>query len=116
MKASAAIDTQPLNTFFAYAQLCGVTLARAHARSGDPAMMAGYMGKSEAMEDALASFAMAYAKRTKQDYDLLAKAKGAKLRVAPVDDRGQIIFSEYEKLLGPKTRIVSFSMVYHCLC
>jgi uncharacterized protein (DUF2252 family) len=59
-----------------YARLCGRTLARAHARSGDPAMMAGYMGKSEAMEDALASFAMAYAKRTKQDYDLLAKAKG----------------------------------------
>ncbi len=59
-----------------YARLCGRTLARAHARSGDPATIAGYMGKSEAMEDALASFAMAYAKRTKQDYDLLAKAKG----------------------------------------
>jgi uncharacterized protein (DUF2252 family) len=59
-----------------YARLCGRTLARAHARSGDPAMIAGYMGKSEAMEDALASFAMAYAKRTKEDYALLAKAKG----------------------------------------
>jgi uncharacterized protein (DUF2252 family) len=59
-----------------YARLCGRTLARAHARSGDPAMMAGYMGKSEALDDALASFAMAYAKRTRQDYELLAKAKG----------------------------------------
>ena len=59
-----------------YARLCGRTLARAHARSGDPATIAGYMGKSGAMEDALASFAMAYAKRTRQDYDLLAKAKG----------------------------------------
>jgi uncharacterized protein (DUF2252 family) len=59
-----------------YARLCGRTLARAHARSGDAAMIAGYMGKSDAMADALASFAMAYAKRTKQDYDLLAKAKG----------------------------------------
>jgi uncharacterized protein (DUF2252 family) len=59
-----------------YARLCGRTLARAHARSGDAAMIAGYMGKSGAMADALASFAMAYAKRTKQDYDLLAKAKG----------------------------------------
>jgi uncharacterized protein (DUF2252 family) len=61
---------------FNYARLCGRTLARAHARSGDPAMIAGYMGKNDAMDDALASFAMAYAKRTKQDYDLLAKAKG----------------------------------------
>jgi uncharacterized protein (DUF2252 family) len=59
-----------------YARLCGRTLARAHARSGDPAMISGYMGKSEAMDDALGQFAMAYAKRTKQDYDLLAKAKG----------------------------------------
>jgi uncharacterized protein (DUF2252 family) len=59
-----------------YARLCGRTLARAHARSGDAAMIAGYMGKSDVMADALASFAMAYAKRTKQDYDLLAKAKG----------------------------------------
>jgi uncharacterized protein (DUF2252 family) len=59
-----------------YARLCGRTLARAHARSGDPAMIAGYLGKNAAMDDALASFAMAYAKRTKQDYELLAKAKG----------------------------------------
>jgi uncharacterized protein (DUF2252 family) len=59
-----------------YARLCGRTLARAHARSGDPAMIAGYLGKNEAMDDALASFAMTYAKRTRQDYELLAKAKG----------------------------------------
>jgi uncharacterized protein (DUF2252 family) len=58
-----------------YARLCGRTLARAHARSGDSAMIAGYMGKNDAMDDALASFAMAYAMRTKQDYELLAKAK-----------------------------------------
>jgi uncharacterized protein (DUF2252 family) len=59
-----------------YARLCGRTLARAHARSGDAAMIAGYMGKNDAMDDALASFAMAYAERTKQHYELLAKAKG----------------------------------------
>jgi len=59
-----------------YAQLCGRTLARAHARSVDPATMAGYLGKSEAMDDALASFAMAYAARTQSDYDRLKEAKG----------------------------------------
>jgi uncharacterized protein (DUF2252 family) len=60
----------------AYARLCGHTLARAHARSADPAILAGYMGKGEAMDDALASFAMAYAERTRSDYDRLVKAKG----------------------------------------
>src|SRR6478736_4682730 len=58
-----------------YAHLCGRTLARAHARSSDPAVLAGYMGKSGAFEDALASFAMAYAARTQSDYDKLAKSR-----------------------------------------
>src|SRR5229473_2124090 len=58
-----------------YAQLCGRTLARAHARSGDPAAIAGYMGKSEALDDAIASFAMAYADQTIIDHAALVKAK-----------------------------------------
>jgi hypothetical protein len=58
-----------------YAHLCGRTLARAHARSADPAVLAGYMGKSAAFDDALASFAMSYAARTQSDYDKLARAK-----------------------------------------
>jgi cysteine desulfurase/selenocysteine lyase len=45
----------------------------------------------------------------------LASEKGAKLRVAPVNDRGEVILEEYEKLLGPKTRIVSFTQVSNAL-
>ena len=60
-----------------YAALCGRTLARAHARSGDPAMIAGYLGKGAAMDDALASFAMIYADQTAADHAALVKAKGA---------------------------------------
>jgi uncharacterized protein (DUF2252 family) len=56
------------NALAAYSTLCGRTLARAHARSGDPAVLAGYMGRSEALDDALASFAMAYAEQTKRDH------------------------------------------------
>ena len=56
------------NALWAYATLCGRTLARAHARSGDPAVLAGYMGRSEALDDALASFAMTYAEQTNQDH------------------------------------------------
>jgi uncharacterized protein (DUF2252 family) len=58
-----------------YAELCGRTLARAHARSGDPAAMAGYMGKNEVLDDAIASFAMAYAQQTMVDHAALVKAK-----------------------------------------
>jgi uncharacterized protein (DUF2252 family) len=58
-----------------YARLCGRTLARAHARSADPAVLAGYMGKGDVFNDALASFAMAYAARTQNDYEQLVRAK-----------------------------------------
>ena len=55
--------------------MCGRTLARAHARSADPAVLAGYMGKRGVLDDALASFAMAYAARTKSDYERLVRAR-----------------------------------------
>jgi len=60
-----------------YARLCGRTLARAHARSADPAVLAGYMGRRDVLDDALASFAMAYAQRTQEDYEKLVRAKRA---------------------------------------
>ncbi|MEW5743357.1 MAG: family 2A encapsulin nanocompartment cargo protein cysteine desulfurase [Myxococcota bacterium] len=45
----------------------------------------------------------------------LCAEKGARLRVAPVDDRGQVILEEYEKLLGPKTKLVAFTQVSNAL-
>lgn len=48
-------------------------------------------------------------------WQMLCSEKGARLRVAPVNDRGEIILEEYEKLLGPRTRIVSFSQVSNAL-
>jgi uncharacterized protein (DUF2252 family) len=65
------------NALVQYAQLCGRTLARAHARSCDPAVLAGYMGKSDTFADALASFSMAYSARTQSDYDALVRSKRA---------------------------------------
>jgi uncharacterized protein (DUF2252 family) len=67
-----------------YAQLCGRTLARAHARSGDPAVIAGYMGKSEVLDDAIASFSVAYADQTAVDYAALVKAKNPAKSSKPV--------------------------------
>ena len=51
-----------------YAKLCGRTLARAHARTGDAARIAGYLGDGDTMDDALAEFALAYAGQTTADH------------------------------------------------
>lgn len=57
-----------------YAGLCGQVLARAHSRSGDAAVLAGYMGKSNVFEDALADFSLAYADQNERDHAALIAA------------------------------------------
>ncbi len=57
-----------------YAQVCGETLAKAHARTGDAAALAGYCGKTANLERALADFALAYAAQTTQDHAALVAA------------------------------------------
>jgi len=58
----------------AYARFCGQALAKAHIRSGDPVLLSAYMGSSEAFEDAMADFAVAYADQTERDHQALAAA------------------------------------------
>jgi uncharacterized protein (DUF2252 family) len=58
----------------AYAQLCGQTLARAHARTGDRIAIAAYLGKSAAFEEAVADFAAAYGDQNERDHACLAAA------------------------------------------
>ncbi|MFH7244050.1 MAG: DUF2252 domain-containing protein [Spirulina sp.] len=67
-------DKVQLSGFPAYCGLCGWALALAHAKSGDAAMLSGYLGDNEALDDALVKFAQAYADQTEQDYDQLAAA------------------------------------------
>jgi len=57
-----------------YAGLCGWTLARAHARSGDRIAIAAYLGRSGVFDRAIADFAASYADQNQQDYDRLAQA------------------------------------------
>jgi uncharacterized protein (DUF2252 family) len=57
-----------------YTSLCGWALALAHAKSGDAAMLAGYVGNSEELDDAMVKFAFSYAIQNEKDYDALAKA------------------------------------------
>ena len=57
-----------------YAGLCGWTLARAHARSGDRLAIAAYLGASDRFDQAVADFAAAYADQAERDYELMIKA------------------------------------------
>ena len=74
MKASADVNAQPTNTFLAYAELCGATLARAHARSGDAARISGYLGKGDVFGKALGRFAITYADQNARDHAALVQA------------------------------------------
>ena len=57
-----------------YAKVCGWILARAHARCGIPAMISGYMGKSDRFDEAIADFSMAYADQSERDHETLKTA------------------------------------------
>ncbi|HMP60616.1 MAG TPA: DUF2252 domain-containing protein [Gemmatales bacterium] len=57
-----------------FAGWCGMTLARAHARSGDAAAISGYLGAGESFDGAIAAFATAYADQVERDYDCFAQA------------------------------------------
>lgn len=59
-----------------YAQFCGWNLARAHAKAGDAAAIAGYLGKSDAFDRAIVAFAGAYADQNRQDHAAFAAAVG----------------------------------------
>jgi uncharacterized protein (DUF2252 family) len=71
----AAGDRKAIAGFQEYCRLCGWALALAHAKSGDAAVIAGYCGKSAALDDALATYAIAYARQTERDYEALDKAR-----------------------------------------
>ena len=57
-----------------YADLCGWTLARAHARSGDAAMNAGFIGNSDVFDRAIGTFTRLYADQTERDYHIFTGA------------------------------------------
>jgi uncharacterized protein (DUF2252 family) len=63
-----------------YARVTGALLARAHAHSADPRLIAGYCGKGEELDEAVAAFAVAYADRTEADHaELLAAVRGGRI-------------------------------------
>jgi uncharacterized protein (DUF2252 family) len=68
MKMAAVLDDWDAALLRAYGRVCAHALARAHARSGDAAMIAGYMGANRIFDDAVADFAVSYADQNRRDY------------------------------------------------
>ncbi len=77
MKASAVVDTMSAAVLELYAGLCGWTLARAHARSGDAVAIAEYLGGDEAFDTSITDFSQRYADQNEQDYQALVAAIGS---------------------------------------
>jgi uncharacterized protein (DUF2252 family) len=74
MKFSAPVEGASAAMLNRYAEVCGLTLARAHAKSGDAATISGYLGKSDTFDQAVGAFALAYADQNERDHAALVAA------------------------------------------
>jgi uncharacterized protein (DUF2252 family) len=74
MKGSALVETMRPFALMYYAQICGWTLARAHARSGDPVAIAEYLGESDAFDQSICDFSERYADQNERDYQAFVNA------------------------------------------
>ena len=74
MKFSAPVEGATPRMLDNYAKICGLTLARAHAKSGDAALISGYLGKTDTFDEAIGDFALAYADQNERDHAALVAA------------------------------------------
>jgi len=74
MKASAAVDSMSPPALSIYARTCAWTLARAHARSGDPIAIAAYLGQTDAFDRAITDFSQRYADQNERDHQAFLKS------------------------------------------
>jgi hypothetical protein len=74
MKMTVDMEDMPKQDWVEYIELCGRALARAHARTGDAAQIAGYLGKNDTFDAAIAKFAVDYADQTESDHAVFVKA------------------------------------------
>jgi uncharacterized protein (DUF2252 family) len=85
-KVKPTLETMTPRNFRRYAATCAEVLARAHARTADAVVLSAYLGKGTSFDEAIADFAMAYAKQTQQDHVTLQKAlQSGRLPDAPQD-------------------------------
>lgn len=90
MKFSYDISSLGPGELAGQAELCGTALARAHARTGDPVRISGYLGKGKTFDEAITRFAEAYAGQTERDYQALLEAiRKGRVPGASTDSRGR---------------------------
>ncbi len=77
MKGSAVVELMGPRTLAFYARVCGGTLARAHARSGDPVALAAYLGSKDRFDQSITDFAERYADQNQDDYQAFCDAVGS---------------------------------------
>jgi hypothetical protein len=84
MKVSAEVETFLPRTLVAYATMCGWAVARAHAKAGQPAMIAGYLGSNDQFDDALAKYSATYADQAERDFETFqAAVRAGRLSTSP---------------------------------
>lgn len=89
MKIKPMVEVFTPAVMIQYAELCGWTLAHAHARSGEPVKISGYLGKSDKFDEAIADFSAAYADQSERDHEMLMKAvRAGKLEVFVEGEQG----------------------------
>jgi uncharacterized protein (DUF2252 family) len=89
MKVSAEIETFRPRTLVGYATMCGWAVARAHAKAGDAAMIAGYLGSTDQFDDALAQYAEDYADQAESDFKTFQAAiRSGRLSTEPEKGAG----------------------------
>jgi hypothetical protein len=89
MNVSAEVETFRPSTLVGYADMCGWALARAHAKSGDAAMITGYLGSTVQFDDALAQYSKKYADQAERDYETFQAAiRTGRLSTEPAKGAG----------------------------
>lgn len=89
MKVSAEVETFLPSTLIAYATICGWAVARAHAKTGEPAMTAGYLGSNDQFDEALAKYSKAYADQAERDFETFQVAiRSGRLSTVPEKGAG----------------------------
>jgi Uncharacterized protein conserved in bacteria (DUF2252) len=74
VKITPLVETYDAEMLAIYGKLCGWVLARAHAKTGDPWAIAGYLGKSDRFDEAMGKFSLAYADQAERDHAALQAA------------------------------------------
>jgi uncharacterized protein (DUF2252 family) len=97
MKTTVNVAEMTASDLIGYVEMCGWALARGHAKSGDPALISGYLGRSDVFDRAIAKFAQTYADQTELDFAEMVKAvKECRLVVYQEKPNGKAVSAKEE--------------------